>query len=220
MQLVTAAEFARRAGLNRSSITRAIRRKIIPSIGGKVDLDNEDVKIYSQSAKFHSADHIPYEDRALRHPSLSSISRSISAPGRSSVGATAQETPDSPPSGGTPSGRSPYPALDAAEIDPFSPAVLDALDGLNDPHRIGLVERSAVVALVSALYSTLILAPVDDDGKALDPFDLARRLSAVFKDFLASALESDIDRVLAEAEAAARGKLEPKRPDALKSREE
>jgi hypothetical protein len=87
----------------------------------------------------------------------------------------------------------------AAELDPHSPALLDAIDGLDDPHRIGFVDRSAVVNLVQALYSVLMLTPVDDTGLALDPYELARKVSGIFKDFLAFALESDIERILAEA---------------------
>jgi hypothetical protein len=113
-----------------------------------------------------------------------------------------------------------FPALEAAELDPHSPALLDVLDALHDPVRVGLVERSAVVSLVSALYSTLMIAPVDDDGHALDPYALARQVSSIFAAFLNFALDSDIETILAEAETLTCEKLESKRPTAPNLSEE
>jgi len=190
MHLLNRAEFARAAGLNKSSVSRAIRAGHLPfdRATGKIDLDNDDVKTYAQSARFISVNHIPFNDRTTRHPSLS---RPQPLP------ATASAAP--PPAEPEPPAPASWPALVAAELDPHSPALLDAIDGLDDPHRIGFVDRSAVVNLVQALYSVLMLTPVDDTGLALDPYELARKVSGIFKDFLAFALESDIERILAEA---------------------
>ena len=145
MQLVSLARFAKLAGLNRSSVSRAVDKDHLPVDpgSGKIDLDDERVRFYAESAKFHSYNHIPFESRLIRHPE--------SLPRTNASVPLAAPAPAPAPVVVPPSERMPYPALDAAVIDPRSPATMDVLDGLDDPHRIALVERSAVVNLVSAL---------------------------------------------------------------------
>ena len=197
---VSARALARLVPCSKNSVAKALHSGRLQALeDGRIPLDSADTQLFIDQIRLR---HEHEEGRIA-------LDAQIEGRRRSAIIERAPEQAEPAPAVAAPSEHAPYAALQAAELDPWSPAVLDTLDGLDDPHRISLVPRDAVVNLVQALYSTLMLAPVGEDTLALDPFDLARKVSGIFKDFLAFALESDIDRILAEAEAATREKLIP-----------
>lgn len=197
---VSARALARLVPCSKNSVAKALHSGRLHTLAdGSIPLDDGDTQLFIESIRLR---HEHEEGRIA-------LDAEIEGRRRGAVAEEAPEQVEPAPTVAAPSERVPFPALQAAEIDPRSPSVLDALDGLDDPHRVGLVDRGAVVNLVQALYSVLMVTPIGEDSLALDPFDMGRKISSIFKDFLAFALESDIDSILAEAEAATREKLLP-----------
>jgi hypothetical protein len=188
---------ARLAGCTKAAVLKATRTaRLHRGEDGKIPLDDGDTRLFIEQIRLRR-DH--EDGRIALDAEIEGRRRSASAEPAPVVGAPAE--------------RVLYPALQASDIDLHSPVVLDTLDALDNPVRVGLVERAAVVNLVQALYSVLLITPTDETSLALDPFDLARKVSNIFADFLAFALESDIDRILAETESAISEKLMPGTPE-------
>lgn len=231
MEQINASELALRANVGRSAVSNAVKRgRIKPGIDGLFDVTDPDVRDFinyaparrrlAQRQKAQEGDSradLRQNPSSTQAPATLGRERGPSKNVTSLPGGPQADNGENSPAGiaasyseerGPVSGKDEGDVLPSkplsflrAGIDPASPAVLDLLDALHEEDRPCRVDWPFVVILVTAIYSRLQIAPQDEDGYALEPYELADAVTKIFQDWCKTYLNVDLSLALALAEA-------------------